>query len=348
VSDRSELMKWVLRTWEFSNEGRFYLEWFLQPDIDALDGGSILRESVLDVMENDKQLINLRKQKGVEALEAFLLEISEENRSQLREHTEAINLHLASQKRAIRKQAHSLGKIRRMLNIERIESLKFLASLKITQDSEDEAVDVLDIFKKLELVNEVAAKVASLNRTRVDAVDIETEWKLLASDDNTWKDSIERIANDPGEDWFDKYRENFDRFYAQEVISKLDGILERVANLKPVKLQVNSAIVKQLFQEAHDAFLFGFDAASIALCRSLVEHALKDRLSITSKEMLDTLIEKAGKKMLLSPESLANIRKIQRAGNDMMHNLAKLQHAAQEVLDDTRGILNELYGTDLN
>jgi hypothetical protein len=39
-------MKWVLRTWDYSDEDRKYLEWFLEPGIETLDGGAILRESV--------------------------------------------------------------------------------------------------------------------------------------------------------------------------------------------------------------------------------------------------------------------------------------------------------------
>lgn len=86
MSDRSELMKWVLRTWDYSEEGRRYLEWFLQPDIEALDGGAILRESVLDLMEDDEQLNELRRKRGAAGLEELLLKLSTEKRASLKEH----------------------------------------------------------------------------------------------------------------------------------------------------------------------------------------------------------------------------------------------------------------------
>jgi len=48
--------------------------------------------------------------------------------------------------------------------------------------------------------------------------------------------------------------------------------------LAPISLEVENQIVSSLFQQAHEAFLYGFDHASIALCRSLLDHALKDKL----------------------------------------------------------------------
>ena len=101
----------------------------------------------------------------------------------------------------------------------------------------------------------------------------------------------------------------------------------------------------QLFQEAHDAFLHGFDAAAIALCRSLVEHALKHKLSAGGRQGLAELIKLAGKNKLLGGQSIEKIAgSVQKAGNNIMHDVANLQHTAQVVLAYTRGILNELYG----
>lgn len=90
----------------------------------------------------------------------------------------------------------------------------------------------------------------------------------------------------------------------------------------------------RLFQEAHDSFLYGFDTASIALCRSLLEQALKDRLPRLSSEnrQLGTLSERADRERLLVGAELEEARNVLRAGNEVMHDGANLRRTAQEVL----------------
>jgi hypothetical protein len=121
-------------------------------------------------------------------------------------------------------------------------------------------------------------------------------------------------------------------------------MIDRVAALTPVKLEVKDPIVTRLFQEAHDAFLHGFDAAAIALCRSLLEHALKDKLSTGGREGFAELIKLADKSMLLGGQSIRDAGIVQTAGNKIMHDVANLRHTSQVVIDCTRRVLNELYG----
>ncbi len=76
MTDRSKLLSEVLRTWDRSDEGRGYLEWLLQSEPGKLDGGDLLREAVLDVVEDDTQLSHLRdlNAKGA-SLETFFAEV---------------------------------------------------------------------------------------------------------------------------------------------------------------------------------------------------------------------------------------------------------------------------------
>lgn len=356
MSDRSELMKWVLRTWDYSDEGRRYLEWFLRPGIETLDGGAILREAVLDAMEDDEQLKELRQQKRAAGLEEFLSNLPAEKRAALRELDDRFEAYGRMQEESLRKQVSSTHEIRRVLNLERIEGLKVIAQISHPQPpdqvpapfNDPEIAQALVLFetlnKNLETARDVAAKIASLGRTRTEAIDVEAEWRLRSTED-PMSDVVSRMADDPGDDGFDDHREKFDRFYAQQAIEKLGGVIDRVSTLQPVTLEVKNHHVSQLFREAHDAFLFGFDTAAIALCRCLIEHALKHKLSVTARKELKDLIPLAGQRKALTSKSLKDAEKVQHAGNKVMHEIANLRDTAQEVLDCTRGVLNELYGT---
>ena len=115
--------------------------------------------------------------------------------------------------------------------------------------------------------------------------------------------------------------------------------------METVKIEIANNSVRNLFQGAHEAFLYGFDIASIAMCRSLVEHALKDKLPQQPGENqeLGSLIERANREKLLVGAEAEGARKVLRAGNEVMHNVSNLRKTAQEVLDCTRIVLNRLY-----
>jgi hypothetical protein len=60
MSTRSRLLTNILRTWDHSIEGYLYLRWLIDPDVadclgrithPELEGGDVLREAVLDVLE---------------------------------------------------------------------------------------------------------------------------------------------------------------------------------------------------------------------------------------------------------------------------------------------------------
>lgn len=250
-----------------------------------------------------------------------------------------INASIRQQTESLRLQAHALREIRHTLNWDRLETLKFVSDL-IDSQSADE---LISFFKRHEIAREVASEVIALRRTRAEKVDIEARWKVHSSE-NPWTEMVQRIAENPGESRFDDYREKLDRYYAQEAVKKLDGVIDRAAALAPVNFEVKDPIVTRLFQEAHDAFLHGFDAAAIALCRSLLEHALKGKLSKGGREGLAELIKLADKSKLLGGQSIRGAGNVQKAGNKIMHDVANLQHTAQLVLDHTRGVLTELYG----
>ena len=103
--------------------------------------------------------------------------------------------------------------------------------------------------------------------------------------------------------------------------------------------------MKALFQAAHEVYLYGFDIACIALCRGLIDHALKDKLSVLPSERpaLRSLIDRAARARLLDGREQKRAERVEEAGNKAMHDLSNLRGRAQEVLDCTRSVLNKLY-----
>ena len=124
MSDRSELINRILRIWDFSEEGRNYLEWLLQPEAEKLDGGVVLREAVLDVMEDDEQLIELRRQKQEAGLQELFSALSGKKRAKIQKATDRINAFRRQQTESLRLQAHELREIRHTLNWDRLETLE--------------------------------------------------------------------------------------------------------------------------------------------------------------------------------------------------------------------------------
>jgi hypothetical protein len=128
-------------------------------------------------------------------------------------------------------------------------------------------------------------------------------------------------------------------------VSRLEQVVERASALDPVQLKVTSNSVKALFQAAHEVYLHGFDIACIALCRGLIDHALKDKLAVPPSERpaLRKLIDRAAHAQLLAGRERALAEQVEQAGNKAMHDLSNLRRTAQEVLNCTRKVLNELY-----
>jgi uncharacterized protein (UPF0335 family) len=342
MSDRSKLMAKVLQTWESSEEGREYLEWLLKPKTEV-DGGDLLREAVLDVLEDDDQLNELRHKNLEAATNEFLAgaRLPDETVQVVKESTAAIATNFAKIAASTRRRAVALRELRHALNRDRIETLEIVAQELRGRVMTDEIVAFL---RKFRIAEELAAKITALSRTSAGRVNAEEEWHKSVVDSfpfDHWLQSLQKA----GEGWFDYISEGLDRYYAHQVVVRLEQIVERASSLEAVKIEIANNSIKSLFQEAHEAFLYGFDTASIALCRSLVEHALKDKLpkSPNENQSLGSLIERASRDKLLQGAESESARKVLRAGNDVMHNVSNVRKTAQEVLDCTRIVLNKLY-----
>jgi uncharacterized protein DUF4145 len=336
MSERSELLKKVLQTWERSDEGREYLEWLLDPEAADLDGGDILREAVLDVMEDDDQLTKLRSEERAKSMEEFYATLPPEIVPEVRDATDRLDEALFENKNSKRRKAEAVRNIRHVLRCDRIETLKFVSQIRPDE--------ITDFLKKHAVAEELAAKIAALSRTSTGKVDIAADGHRSSLDDS-WTDTVQNLATESGESWFDYNREKLDRYYSHQLVAKLDNIVDRASSLAPVSLEVKNQVVSSLFHEAHEAFLYGFDTASIALCRSLVDHALKDKLSVPrgKRPKLVDMIKQAKDEKLLDSAECDSAERVRNAGNDIMHNMSNVQSTAQAVLNCTRIVLNKLY-----
>jgi hypothetical protein len=145
--------------------------------------------------------------------------------------------------------------------------------------------------------------------------------------------------------------EALDRYYADEILEKLDGIILRASALERVGLQtVPNKRVQFLFEEAHRCYLYGFHLACAVFCRAILEGALKevaDPQSETSQSIHD-MVAMAVEKRLLADDRPRCAREVAKAGNRAIHDPEMFDRdysaeKVEEILINTRKVLEELY-----
>jgi hypothetical protein len=375
MTTRSQLLNNVLRTWDESIEGYLYLRWLIDPDLSSalegkghpqLEGGDILREAVLEITLGD----GIRRESVNKALDEFCTQLQQEDAESVREVATKIASWILDMPSAIRGRTEDIGKYGHSTGLGRLGFLKFIAELnRINRGISDEdfKADFPEIGGSLErwkslLANEqTSAEIAARCRTttEVTANAVKTEqgdgkllWRFLMAvllDFRRQKLAQALTLERVFDDW--KTENNLDRHYSYELVARLPQIVDRASVLERVQhKEVANKSVRQFFNEAHDVFLYGFDTACIALCRSLIEHALRDKLGVSRKDRrrLEFMIQEAEDKKLLDGIGLTSAESVEEAGNHIMHNIPLLRSTAQTVLDHTRIVLNKLYGDAAN
>jgi hypothetical protein len=308
-------------------EGALYLDWLAEADPE-LDGGLVLREAVLEWTETEEPA----SEPVEKALAEFCARLAPGSASLVRERTAEIAAARSQIAHAIRESVQALRKLRQELGCGRLEALNQLAA--VFQGGETHASQML--WKRIAAIPELSAKMAALRRTSAEPVDVAAEWRRVAPD---------APPLEPAPAHQDTTPEELDRYYSYQLVSRLEQVVERASALDPVQLKVSSDSVKALFQAAHEVYLYGFDIACIALCRGLIDHALKDKLAVPASERpaLRKLIDRAADAQLLAGRERACAERVEEAGNQAMHDISNLRRTAQEVLNCTRKVLNELY-----
>jgi len=324
MSTRSTLLRNVLRAWDQSVEGSLYLDWLVE-DYPRLDGELVLMEAMLEWAEAEEHA----DQPSEKALGEFCARLSPGRASAVREKTAEILAARSQIAQAIRESIRALRKLRHELGCGRLEALNKLAD-ELQRGGVDESQA---LWRRMAAVPELSAKLAALRRTTAESVDMESEWRRVAPDSLKPPPANRDMA------------EELDRYYSYQLIARLEQVVERASALDPVQLKVTNNSVKALFQAAHEVYLYGFDIACIALCRGLIDHALKDKLCVPPSERpaLRALIDRAQRANLLEGPERDGAERVEEAGNKAMHNLSDLRRTAQEVLNCTRTVLNKLY-----
>jgi len=142
-----------------------------------------------------------------------------------------------------------------------------------------------------------------------------------------------------------------DRYYAKEILEKLDGIVSRASALGRMDLEIlPNRRVQFLFDEAHRCYLYGFHLACAVFCRAIVEGALKEVVdpdSETNRSIHD-MIGVAVEKNVLTDDRPRCAREIAKAGNRAIHDPEMFDRdysaeKVEEILTNTRKVLGELY-----
>jgi hypothetical protein len=142
-----------------------------------------------------------------------------------------------------------------------------------------------------------------------------------------------------------------DRYYSEEILDKLDGIVSRASALDRMGLEkVPNKRVLFLFEEAHRCYLYGFHLACAVFCRAILEGALKevaDPQSETNQSIHD-MVALAVEKRLLTDVRPRCAREVAKAGNRAIHDPEMFDRdyspeKVEEILTSTRKVLEELY-----
>ena len=158
-----------------------------------------------------------------------------------------------------------------------------------------------------------------------------------------------------------------DRYYAAQVISKLERIVRLASALDAVEAERPPApAVREYFKEVHNCLLYDFPIACAVLCRALLEAALKERLEpekkrrprkpsnqldAWSRAKSDTLrrLDQAEAKGVLDGSRVEAGEKVKDAGDAAVHrpeDFRKQWNRDDEMwllVDDTRKVLEDLH-----
>jgi hypothetical protein len=129
-----------------------------------------------------------------------------------------------------------------------------------------------------------------------------------------------------------------------------DNWLNEYFKINPLILSLNSNLPKEierrLFEATH-CYIYGFYNACTALCRSILESALKEKLKgkIPNYWTLEEIIKWVQKTSSNDNQSTWNIDKIRRKANKVLHNLQENinKKSCYNTIIDTRKILEEFF-----
>ncbi len=157
--------------------------------------------------------------------------------------------------------------------------------------------------------------------------------------------------------------DGLDSHYSNEVVGKLERIVERATALDALKLdRIPNKRVRLCFEEAVRCYLYDFNVACAAMCRAILEAALqevidpegqlrpaKDAKGKEASYFLK-LVDHARWSGRLGNALVSPAEQVKDAGTAAVHDAAKFavqfSPKMEWLLDRTRQILVELYGAE--
>lgn len=169
---------------------------------------------------------------------------------------------------------------------------------------------------------------------------------------------------------FDRELDEYDAYFAREVLKKLPRIVNRISAPALADLDIQgipNERVRGYFEEAHRCYLYSFPFACVVLCRAIVESAINEVLNLYTAQgrnpismegktvrgpELKDLIRTAQQLGVLNENGAVCADDVRRSGNAAVHPDSYPQRFKQlfkseqvdEVLANTREVLRELYG----
>lgn len=148
-------------------------------------------------------------------------------------------------------------------------------------------------------------------------------------------------------EWVEDYLD--DRF-TREAVAAVPGCVDRLLKLSRLEAEhLPSEVTNGYLREATRTYILGLPQATVALCRAALEQALKDRLGrqlsgsfITWQELL----KEARKWNLLDKATEAMARDVANAGDEVLHEKPADWKKAEEIVLDTRGLIQQIYSTE--
>lgn len=148
-------------------------------------------------------------------------------------------------------------------------------------------------------------------------------------------------------EWIEDYLD--DRF-TREAVAAVPGYVDRLLKLSRLEAEhLPSDVTNGYLKEATRTYIVGLPQATIALCRAALEQALKDRLGrqlsgnfITWQELL----KEARRWNLLEKATEAMARDVANAGDEVLHEKPADWKKAEEIMLNTRGLIQQLYSTE--
>lgn len=138
---------------------------------------------------------------------------------------------------------------------------------------------------------------------------------------------------------------SLDSYYVRKTLREAPKLVQRTLELETMATQdIPLTDATFYLREATRCYIFGFWAASVALCRAALEKGLKEAVAkATGSPVLECklskLVESASRLRLADPAVLSQAEQVRIAGNRTVHNRASDQPEAWDTLLALRGVM---------